>query len=56
MFIGTPTWVGRRIIDSQSTYEIKTVYAVILLAGILGYLLNLLFLVVEKRALHWNGK
>ena len=34
MFIGTPTGIGRRIIDSQITYEIKTMYAVILLAGI----------------------
>ena len=56
MFIGTPTGIGRRIIDSQITYEIKTMYAVILLAGIVGYLLNLLFLAIEKKVLHWNGK
>lgn len=56
MFIGTPAGIGRRIIDSQITYEIKTMYAVILLAGIVGYLFNLLFLVLEKKVLHWNGK
>lgn len=56
MFIGTSTGIGRRIIDAQITYEIKTMYAVILLAGIVGYLLNLLILVVEKRVLHWTGK
>ena len=56
MFIGTPMGLGRRIIDSQITYEIKTMYAVILLAGIVGYLLNLLFQTIEKRALHWSGK
>ena len=56
MFIGTTSGLGRKIIDSQITYEISTMYAVILLTGILGYLLNLLFLAVEKRVLHWSGK
>jgi len=56
MFIGTASGLGRKIIDSQITYEISTMYAVILLTGILGYLLNLLFLAVEKRVLHWSGK
>lgn len=56
MFIGTTSGLGRRIIDSQITYEIPTMYATILLTGIVGYLLNLLFITVEKRLLHWSGK
>ena len=56
MFIGTSSGLGRRIIDSQITYEIPTMYAIIILTGFLGYLLNLLFLFTEKRFLHWNGK
>ena len=56
MFIGTPSGLGRRIIDSQITYEIPTMYSVIILTGIIGYLLNLIFILVEKRFLHWNGK
>lgn len=56
MFIGTNSGLGRRIIDSQITYEIPTMYATILLAGIAGYLLNLFFLLIEKRFLHWSGK
>lgn len=56
MFIGTTSGLGRKIIDSQITYEIPTMYATILLAGIVGYLLNLLFLVAEKRFLHWSAK
>ena len=56
MFIGTTSGLGRKIIDSQITYEIPTMYATILLTGIVGYLLNLLFLAVEKRVLHWSGK
>src|SRR3989338_8866439 len=56
MFIGTTSGLGKKIIDSQITYEIKTMYALILLTGIIGYMLNLLFIVVEKRFVHWNGK
>lgn len=56
MFIGTTSGLGRKIIDSQITYEIPTMYATILLAGIVGYLLNLLFILIEKRFLHWSAK
>ncbi len=53
MFIGTTSGLGRKIIDSQITYEIPAMYATILMTGIVGYLLNLLFLEAEKRFLHW---
>lgn len=56
MFIGTNSGLGRRIIDSQITYEIPTMYAVIILTGIIGYLFNLVFILIEKRFLHWLGK
>jgi NitT/TauT family transport system permease protein len=56
MFIGTTSGLGRRIIDAQITYEIPSMYAIILLTGIVGYLFNLLFIAVEKRFLHWSGK
>jgi ABC-type nitrate/sulfonate/bicarbonate transport system permease component len=56
MFIGTTSGLGRKIIDAQMTYEVSTMYAVILLTGIVGYLLNSIFLLSEKRFLHWSGK
>jgi NitT/TauT family transport system permease protein len=31
-------------------------YGVIFIAGALGYSLNLLFLVMEKKVVHWAGK
>jgi sulfonate transport system permease protein len=31
-------------------------YAAILAAGILGYVLNILFLLVERRIVHWSGR
>jgi sulfonate transport system permease protein len=56
MFIGTFTGLGRRIIDAQMIYEIPNMYATILLTGILGYGLNLGFIIIEKKFLHWSGK
>ncbi len=56
MFIGTSVGLGRRIIDAQITYEIPAMYAIILLTGIIGYLLNVFFILIEKRFLHWSGK
>jgi NitT/TauT family transport system permease protein len=56
MFIGTTSGLGRKIIDAQITYEIPTMYATILLAGIVGYLLNLFFIIIERKFLHWSGK
>lgn len=56
MFIGTTQGLGRKIIDAQITYEISTMYAVILLAGVVGYLMNLFFVLAEKSLLHWSGK
>ena len=56
MFIGSDTGLGHRIIDAQQVLNVKSMYAAILAAGALGYLLNLLFLMLEKRLIHWSGK
>lgn len=56
MFIGTASGIGHQIIDFQIVYNIKGMYAAILLAGIIGYFLNLIFLYIEKRFLHWSGR
>ncbi len=56
MFIGTNMGLGRKIIDAQLTYEITTMYAVILLTGIIGYTFNMFFLSVEKKVLHWTKR
>lgn len=56
MFIGTEQGLGKRIIDAQQVLNVKDMYASILITGILGYFLNMLFLLVEKRFIHWSGK
>ncbi|HEY9645251.1 MAG TPA: ABC transporter permease [Chroococcidiopsis sp.] len=56
MFIGTEQGLGKRIIDAQQILNVQDMYASILVTGILGYFLNMLFLLIEKRFIHWSGK
>jgi sulfonate transport system permease protein len=56
MFIGSESGLGHRIIDAQQVLNVKSMYASILAAGALGYALNVLFLVAEKRIVHWSGR
>lgn len=56
MFIGSDNGLGHRIIDAQQVLNVKSMYAAILAAGALGYALNVVFLVIEKRIVHWSGR
>lgn len=56
MFIGAENGLGHRIINAQQVLNVKDMYASILAAGVLGYLLNVLFLVLDKRIVHWSGR
>ncbi len=56
MFIGSETGLGHRIIDAQQVFNVKDMYASILITGALGYGLNLVFLLAEHRIIHWSGK
>jgi sulfonate transport system permease protein len=56
MFIGSDTGLGHRIIDAQQVLNVKSMYAAILAAGALGYALNILFLIAERKIVHWSGR
>jgi ABC-type nitrate/sulfonate/bicarbonate transport system permease component len=56
MFIGTTLGLGNRIIDAQLVYRIPDMYAVILITGIIGFILNKLIIVLERNVVHWKGK
>jgi sulfonate transport system permease protein len=56
MFIGSETGLGHRIINAQQVLNIKDMYASILLTGIFGYGLNMLFLGIEKKFIHWSAR
>jgi ABC-type nitrate/sulfonate/bicarbonate transport system permease component len=56
MFIGADTGLGNRIINSQQVMNVREMYASILAAGVMGYALNVLFLLAERRIVHWSGR
>jgi len=56
MFIGSDNGLGHRIIDAQQVLNVKSMYAAILAAGTLGYALNVLFLLLERKIVHWSGR
>jgi NitT/TauT family transport system permease protein len=56
MFIGSDNGLGHRIIDAQQVLNVKSMYSAILAAGVLGYTLNVLFLIIERRVVHWSGR
>jgi len=56
MFIGSVDGLGHRVFEAQQLFNMPEMYAAIFAAGVLGYGLNLLFLLVEKRFVHWSGK
>ncbi|MDP2677255.1 MAG: ABC transporter permease [Rhodoferax sp.] len=56
MFIGSDSGLGNRIINSQQVMNVRDMYASILAAGAMGYTLNVLFLMAERRIVHWSGR
>ncbi len=56
MFIGADSGLGNRIINSQQVMNVRDMYASILAAGALGYALNILFLTLERKIVHWSGR
>ena len=54
MFVGTYQGIGQKIMDYHLTYKIPQMYSSILITGMLGYLINILFLKFEKRIVHWS--
>lgn len=56
MFIGSTDGLGHRVFEAQQLFNMADMYAAIFAAGALGYGLNLLFLVIERKFVHWSGK
>jgi len=51
---GTANGIGFQLTDAQSRSDVASIWAVIALLGILGYLFNTLLLTAERRALRWH--
>ena len=56
MFIDSKDGLGNSIFEAQQLFEMPAMYAAIFASGALGYGLNLLFRLIEKRVVHWAGK
>jgi NitT/TauT family transport system permease protein len=56
MFIGSTDGLGQRVINAQMIFNMPEMYATIFAAGVLGYGLNLLFIIIERKFIHWGGK
>ncbi len=53
LVIGSPG-IGKEIDTAQQSNAVRTVYALIVVTGILGVLANLLTRFVERRVLSWH--
>jgi sulfonate transport system permease protein len=56
MFIGSQDGLGHSVFEAQQLFDMPRMYAAIFAAGVLGYGLNLLFLLIERRFVHWAGR
>jgi ABC-type nitrate/sulfonate/bicarbonate transport system permease component len=53
-FVGAPNGLGHYLTSEQSQFDMPGLYGGILFLGLLGYVLNQLFLVAERRVLAWH--
>jgi ABC-type nitrate/sulfonate/bicarbonate transport system permease component len=51
---GTANGIGFELVDAQSRSDLTTMWSAIVLLGILGYALNAILLMVERRTLAWH--
>ena len=52
--VASTNGIGYFVLQSQRSFAIPEMWSGILLLGILGYVLNALFLLVERRVLRWH--
>jgi ABC-type nitrate/sulfonate/bicarbonate transport system permease component len=53
-YFSSTSGVGYVLLISKNTFQLAPMWATILLIGLLGYLLNLLFVLAERRLLAWH--
>ena len=53
-YFSSTSGVGYVLLISKNTFEMAPMWAAIVLIGLLGYLLNVLFILFERRALAWH--
>jgi len=53
-YFSSTSGVGYVLLESKNTFQLAPMWAAIVLIGVLGYVLNLLFLLAERWALAWH--
>jgi ABC-type nitrate/sulfonate/bicarbonate transport system permease component len=53
-YFSSTSGVGYVLLISKNTFQLAPMWAAIVLIGVLGYLLNVLFILVERRVLAWH--
>jgi ABC-type nitrate/sulfonate/bicarbonate transport system permease component len=53
-YFSSTSGVGYVLLISKNTFQLAPMWAAIVLIGLLGYLLNLLFILAERRLLAWH--
>lgn len=56
MTIGSNNGLGKKIYDFHLLFDTPEMYAAILITGIIGYLLNKGFILIERRVIHWTAR
>ncbi|MGQ0837032.1 ABC transporter permease [Actinokineospora sp.] len=54
--VGSENGIGYQLVQAQRDYELPTMWAWIVLLGVLGYLFNIALLMLERRALAWQPR
>ena len=55
-FVGCRYGIGKSLYESYAIYDTPQIYALIVVAGFLGFFLNKSLLFIEKRVIHWAGE
>lgn len=56
MFTGVSPGLGRRLLDAQLFLRVPEMYALIVLTGLIGYILNVSWVPIERRMVHWVSR
>lgn len=56
MFVGGDGGLGRVIQDMRYSDDIPTLYGTIIVSGLVGYIMNLMFIAAEMRIVRFMGK
>ncbi len=53
-YFSSTSGVGYVLLISKNTFQLAPMWAAIVLIGLLGYVLNVIFLLAERRILAWH--